>query len=95
MERDHVYSDPEYRSRLVECQVSRNVSPAVRLRGCNIEAKLTASILTIHASRGICCRNKKLKRKPGLSPSGSKANIEFIHCDGLRSLKGGRLAVRW
>ncbi len=36
MERDHVYSDPQYRSRLVEHQV--------RLRGCNIEAKVNRLI---------------------------------------------------
>ena len=37
MERDHVYSDAQYRSRLVGHEISRNVPPIVRLRGCNIE----------------------------------------------------------
>ena len=44
MKRDHVYSDALYRSRLVEHQVSRNVPPIVRLRGCNIEVRLAASV---------------------------------------------------
>lgn len=43
-------------------------------------------------SANIRSRNKKLNKKPGLWPSSSKANIEFINCDDLRSPKGGNLA---
>ena len=33
------------KSRLVEHEISRNVPPIVRFRGCNIEVQLTASLL--------------------------------------------------